>query len=223
MRRFPCPIGRIKRALRNDSRRALVFHHRIYVGRRKLFHRTCGKGGGHEGDGSATDRRLLFLCTNLVRVAATNNGRPQYGDRSGFYGLQNRGIEASSVSKDSFSFGPPRYAERRTLAAIDDEDRATTHGHETSHQAAMAASPKACGISASRSAQPAVRRFRLGLFFNAIVGSLARMPLARPKKADDVMADASSSATSCAVPPHSVLGGFGRSLLATATIADARL
>ena len=34
--------------------------------------------------------------------------------------------------------------------------------------------------------------FRLGLFFNAIVGSLARMPLARPKKADDVMADASS-------------------------------
>ena len=43
------------------------------------------------------DRRLLFLCTNVVRVPATNNGRSQYGNRSGFYGLQNRGIEASSI------------------------------------------------------------------------------------------------------------------------------
>src|SRR6476646_11059356 len=140
MRQFPCPIGRIKRVLVNDAHCALVFHHRSYVGRRKLFHRTCGKGGGHEGDGPATDRRLLFLCAHIVRVAATNNGRPQYGYRSGFYGLQNRGIEASSISKDFFRFGPPRCAERRTLAVIDDEDRTRTHGYKTSHEAAMAAS-----------------------------------------------------------------------------------
>ena len=42
-------------------------------------------------------RSLLFLCAHVVRVAVTNNGRPQYGYRSGFYGLQNRGIEASSI------------------------------------------------------------------------------------------------------------------------------
>src|SRR3954453_18007126 len=77
MRRFPCPIGRIERALRNDSHCALVFHHRSYVGRRKLFHRTCGKGGGHEGDGSATNRRLLFL----VRTSFASQ-RPTMVDRN---------------------------------------------------------------------------------------------------------------------------------------------
>jgi hypothetical protein len=46
-----------------------------------------------EADTKAMGRQL----TDLVRVAATNNGRPQYGNRSGFYGLQNRGIEASSI------------------------------------------------------------------------------------------------------------------------------
>ena len=50
-----------------------------------------------QADGSATDRRLLFLCAHIVRVPATNNGRSQYGNRAGFYGLQNRGIEASSI------------------------------------------------------------------------------------------------------------------------------
>ena len=53
-----------------------------------------------EADTKAMGRQLTkayFLCAHVVRVAATNNGRPQYGNRSGFYGLQNRGIEASSI------------------------------------------------------------------------------------------------------------------------------
>jgi hypothetical protein len=36
----------------------------------KLFHRTCGKGGGRKGDGSTADRRLVFLRAHVVRVAA---------------------------------------------------------------------------------------------------------------------------------------------------------
>jgi hypothetical protein len=44
--------------------------------------------------GAATDRSLL---SQVVRVAGTNNGRPQYGNRSGFDGVQNRRIEPSRV------------------------------------------------------------------------------------------------------------------------------
>src|SRR6266498_5616079 len=103
--------------------------HRIYTGRSKLCQRTRAKGGGgKERDGSATDRGILLLCTNVIRVAATNNGRSQYGNRSGFYGLPNRRIEASSIRRYSFResecqqcghVGPPQYAERRPLAAIE--------------------------------------------------------------------------------------------------------
>jgi hypothetical protein len=43
-----------------------------------------------EGDESATDCGLRLLCTNVIRVSATNNGRPADGNRSSFYGLPNR-------------------------------------------------------------------------------------------------------------------------------------
>jgi len=77
MRRFPCPIGRIKRALRNDSRCALVFHHRIYVGRRKLFHRTCGK----EADTKAMGRQLTDAYYSCVRTSFASQ-RPTMVDRN---------------------------------------------------------------------------------------------------------------------------------------------
>ena len=58
--------------------------------------------------------RLTTLCTNLIRVAATNDGRSQYGDRSGFYGLPNRGKETSRCQRCSH-LGPPQYAERKLV------------------------------------------------------------------------------------------------------------
>src|SRR5262249_33002066 len=41
-------------------------------------------GGGEEGAWSATDRGVLLLCTNVIRLDAANNGGSQHGNRSGF-------------------------------------------------------------------------------------------------------------------------------------------
>ena len=58
-----------------------------------------------------------FLCTHLIRVAASNNGRSQYGNRSGFYGLPNRGKETSRCQRWGH-LGLPQHAERRTFETI---------------------------------------------------------------------------------------------------------
>ena len=57
-----------------------------------------------------------FLCTHLIRVAASNNGRSQYGNRSGLYGLSNRGKETSGCRWGHL--GLPQYSERRTFETI---------------------------------------------------------------------------------------------------------
>jgi hypothetical protein len=119
MRRLRFPIRRITKTLRYDPRCALFFHHRRYVGRRKPIYRTCGK----DPDAKAMGRQLTEAYYSCVRTSSrrpANNGRQRYGNRTGIHGLPKRGIEASSIRKDSFSFGSPRCAERRTHAAIDE-------------------------------------------------------------------------------------------------------
>ena len=88
--------ARTKRIMRIASFCAHLLHG-ICIGCSKLFHRTRATGVGEEGDWSATDRGLLLLCTNVIRLDATNNGRPQHGNGSGSYGLPNRRIEPSSI------------------------------------------------------------------------------------------------------------------------------
>jgi hypothetical protein len=68
------PLAQIIRTM-NDASLCAHLLHRTSIGRRKLFQRTaCAKGGGEEGHASATGHGLRRLCTNLIRVAATNNG-----------------------------------------------------------------------------------------------------------------------------------------------------
>ena len=66
---------------------------------------------------SATGHGLRVLCTHLIRVAASNNDRSQYGNRSGFYGLPNRGKETSRCQRWGH-LGLPQHAERRTFETI---------------------------------------------------------------------------------------------------------
>src|SRR4029450_2327878 len=98
LRLVPWSSNARQRGLKTNASLCAHLLHRIYIGRRKLFQRTRAKGGGGEkGGGSASDRSLLLLCTNVIRVATINDGRPQYGNRSGFSGMQNGRIKASRL------------------------------------------------------------------------------------------------------------------------------
>jgi len=69
------PASPQMRAAREESRvnASLCAHllHRICIGCSKLFRRTRPTGVGSEGDWSATDRGLRLLCTNVIRLDAT--------------------------------------------------------------------------------------------------------------------------------------------------------
>jgi hypothetical protein len=72
----------------------------------KLFHRTCGKGGGRKGDGSTADRRLVFLRAHVVRVAAANNGRPQHGNRPGLFYAPRSCLSANQTAASWIALEP---------------------------------------------------------------------------------------------------------------------
>jgi hypothetical protein len=92
------------------------------------------KAGGKEGHPSATGHGLRVLCTHLIRVAASNNGRSQYGNRSGFYGLPNRGKETSRCQRCGH-LGLPQHAEIRTFETI-----------VLGHLEQFSISPSVCGM-----------------------------------------------------------------------------
>ena len=82
------------------------------------------------------------------RVPATNNGRPAIWQLSRLlWSAKPRKSKLQAFEK-SASVSAHRDTLREELLRRY-ADRAPTHGHETSHQAAMAASPKACGVSAT--------------------------------------------------------------------------
>src|SRR6476619_1332072 len=113
MRRFPCPIGRIKRALRNDSHCALVL---VMSAAGSCSIELAEK----EADTKAMGQQLTDAYYSCVRTSFASQ-RPTMVDR-------NMAIEqAFMVCKTEESklqvfekspSGPPRYAERRTVAAI---------------------------------------------------------------------------------------------------------
>ena len=77
MRTFPCPIGRIKRALRNDSRCALVFYHRIYAASGSCSIELAEK----EADTKAMGRQLTDAYYSCVRTSFASQ-RPTMVDRN---------------------------------------------------------------------------------------------------------------------------------------------
>ena len=104
-----------------------------------------------EADTKAMGRQLTDAYYSCVRTSFASQ-RPTMVDRNmaidqAFMVCKTEESKLQAFEKSSFSFGPPRYAERRTLAAIDVEDR------RDRPRDVAPASPRACGMAPRQSAQ----------------------------------------------------------------------